>query len=94
MSQNEIETETTTTIETETMTQTQTQTKTKHRCHVCNKKVGLLGFECKCTPDAVFCSVHRYFYEHGCTLNVHEAYKDTLRKQNVVVKAAKLQTVL
>lgn len=65
----------------------------KNRCFVCHKRVGLLGFECKCTPGAVFCTIHRYFTEHGCTRNVQGEYKDLLRKQNQVVKAAKLAYV-
>jgi hemolysin activation/secretion protein len=33
------------------------------RCFSCNKKVGLLGFRCRC--DYVFCSMHRYVSDHS-----------------------------
>jgi len=65
----------------------------RNRCFVCNKKVGLLGFECKCNTNAVFCSTHRYFNEHGCTLNVKETYQELLKKQNQVVVAPKINQI-
>lgn len=38
--------------------------KDKKRCFTCNKKVGLLGIECKCT--FVFCNGHRMPENHQC----------------------------
>ncbi|CAO2585156.1 AN1-type zinc finger protein 6 [Lemmus lemmus] len=39
----------------------------KNRCFMCRKKVGLLGFECRC--GNVYCSVHRYSDVHSCSYN-------------------------
>ena len=39
----------------------------KSRCATCNKKVGLLGIECKC--QLVFCNMHRMPEDHQCTIN-------------------------
>lgn len=36
----------------------------KNRCDMCNKKVGLLGFPCRC--GGTFCGVHRYPEKHEC----------------------------
>lgn len=41
----------------------------KNRCIICNKKVGLLGFECKCSPNMKFCSEHRLPENHDCTFD-------------------------
>ena len=44
------------------------------RCEVCNKKVGLLGFVCKC--EHVFCEKHRLREQHSCpTLKVKDFVK-------------------
>lgn len=34
------------------------------RCVICQKKVGILGFECKCT--GTFCDKHRMMESHQC----------------------------
>jgi predicted nucleic acid binding AN1-type Zn finger protein len=34
------------------------------KCDQCRKKVGLLGFECKC--GKTLCATHRYPEAHGC----------------------------
>jgi predicted nucleic acid binding AN1-type Zn finger protein len=34
------------------------------RCAMCRKKVGALGFECKC--GNVFCVRHRILEDHAC----------------------------
>jgi predicted nucleic acid binding AN1-type Zn finger protein len=41
----------------------------KNRCIICNKKIGLLGFECKCSPNIKFCAEHRLPENHGCTFD-------------------------
>lgn len=38
--------------------------KDRKRCFQCNKKVGLLGTECKC--KFVFCNAHRLPEDHQC----------------------------
>jgi len=37
------------------------------KCWQCNKRVGLLGFKCKC--DYVFCSNHRLSHAHNCIVD-------------------------
>ncbi|XP_062075989.1 uncharacterized protein LOC133780130 [Humulus lupulus] len=37
----------------------------KNRCKDCNKKIGLIGFSCRC--GNVYCSRHRLPEEHACT---------------------------
>jgi len=34
------------------------------RCVICQKKVGILGFECKCS--GTFCEKHRMMESHQC----------------------------
>ena len=34
------------------------------RCAICQKKVGILGFECKC--QGTFCEKHRLIEAHQC----------------------------
>ena len=52
------------------------------KCFICNKKVGLLGFTCKCDKDKLYCSLHRYAEEHNCTFD----YKK--EKQEKIIKEA------
>jgi len=58
------------------------------RCWSCNKKVGLLGFKCKC--NYVFCSRHRYNDKHDCTYDYKGAARTVLLKENPVVIASKV----
>ena len=39
----------------------------KQHCKECSRKVGLLGFKCKC--EEIFCSRHRYAEEHHCPVD-------------------------
>jgi hypothetical protein len=55
----------------------------KKRCKVCNKKVGLLGFECKC--GHTFCSIHRMPEDHECCVDFKSEGKDKLRHDNPIV---------
>ncbi|CDJ38764.1 AN1-like Zinc finger domain-containing protein, putative [Eimeria tenella] len=59
------------------------------RCHKCNKKVGLLGFVCRC--GFAFCGEHRYADAHGCVFDYKAFEREQLRKQNNKVVADKLQ---
>ncbi|CAN1180548.1 Zinc finger A20 and AN1 domain-containing stress-associated protein 10 [Linum perenne] len=60
----------------------------KKKCGSCKKRVGLLGFKCRCAR--VFCGKHRYPEEHGCTFD-HVAFgKRILEKQNPVLETDKL----
>ena len=59
----------------------------KKRCFVCNKKVGLLGFKCKC--DGVFCALHRSENAHNCTFNFASMGNEVLAERLVVVGGKK-----
>ncbi|AEE83396.1 A20/AN1-like zinc finger family protein [Arabidopsis thaliana] len=54
----------------------------------CKKKVGLLGFHCRC--GHLFFASHRYPEEHSCPSDYKSAAIDVLAKQNPVVKGDKL----
>jgi hypothetical protein len=63
--------------------------KKKNRCKSCNKKVGLIGFECRCGD--VFCGMHRYPEEHSCKVNLKEIGRKLLDKQNPLCMGDKLE---
>ncbi|KAL7107256.1 hypothetical protein ACP275_06G042800 [Erythranthe tilingii] len=60
----------------------------KNRCESCRKKVGLLGFVCRC--GGTFCGAHRYPEAHPCRFNFKETGKITIEKENPVCKADKI----
>ncbi|XP_060202699.1 putative zinc finger A20 and AN1 domain-containing stress-associated protein 8 [Lycium barbarum] len=64
------------------------KTKTQ-RCMVCRKRVGLIGFSCKC--GEIFCRNHRYPEEHACTFNFKSIGRVILAKENPLCKADKLE---
>nr|1WG2_A Chain A, zinc finger (AN1-like) family protein [Arabidopsis thaliana] len=41
-----------------------------NRCFSCNKKVGVMGFKCKC--GSTFCGSHRYPEKHECSFDFKE----------------------
>ncbi|KAJ8512730.1 hypothetical protein OPV22_003164 [Ensete ventricosum] len=61
------------------------------RCSTCRKRVGLTGFTCRC--GNLFCSVHRYSDEHGCSFDYRSAAQTAIAKANPVVKAKKLDKI-
>jgi len=61
------------------------------RCWSCTKKVGLLGFKCRC--EYVFCSLHRYSDKHECGFDYKSMNKAALEKANPVVKGDKLTKI-
>ena len=60
----------------------------RKRCFGCNKKVGLLGIECKCSY--VFCNAHRLPENHECEFNHKQSGKDKLKKEVVKVYNGKI----
>ena len=58
------------------------------KCWSCQRKVGLLGFKCKCSY--VFCSKHRYADQHTCSFDYKTAAKEQIKKANPVVEGAKI----
>lgn len=61
------------------------------RCLVCAKKVGLTGFNCRCNPEAVFCSTHRLAEAHDCTFDYKSSQRQLLAERNPVVAGAKVE---
>lgn len=48
------------------------------KCFFCNKKIGLLGFECRC--EHLFCSKHRFPTDHNCLFDFKKRDKEILKK--------------
>ncbi|XP_028258488.1 AN1-type zinc finger protein 6 isoform X1 [Parambassis ranga] len=63
----------------------------KNRCFTCRKKVGLIGFDCRC--GNMFCSMHRYSDVHNCTFNYQAEAAEKIRKENPVIVAEKIQKI-
>ncbi|CAJ2631511.1 putative zinc finger A20 and AN1 domain-containing stress-associated protein 8 [Trifolium pratense] len=63
--------------------------KKKNRCKSCNKKVGLIGFKCRCGD--VFCGMHRYPEDHTCKVDLKEIGRQLLDKQNPLCMGDKLE---
>lgn len=62
---------------------TKVKIKNKKKCFTCNKKIGLLGFECKCKN--MFCSMHFNPETHNCNYDFKNEQKERLEKQLVKV---------
>ncbi|KAI3967606.1 hypothetical protein MKW92_003481 [Papaver armeniacum] len=59
-----------------------------NRCSGCRRKVGLTGFRCRCGD--MFCSEHRYSDRHDCSFDYKAAGRESIARQNPLVKAAKI----
>jgi predicted nucleic acid binding AN1-type Zn finger protein len=58
-------------------------------CFVCKKKLGLLGFKCKC-GDNQFCAQHRVPELHNCSFDFKQEQRERLAKQNPVITSDKI----
>ncbi|KAJ0609565.1 putative transcription regulator A20-like family [Helianthus annuus] len=65
--------------------------KPSNRCLTCNKKVGVMGFKCKCGD--VFCGSHRYPEKHDCEFDFKKTGRDAIAKANPVIKAEKVDRI-
>ncbi|VDO05153.1 unnamed protein product [Rodentolepis nana] len=64
----------------------------KHpRCLMCNKRVGLTGFTCRC--GGLFCTVHRYSDAHQCQFDYRESGQADIRKANPQVISSKINKI-
>jgi len=61
------------------------------KCWTCKKRVGLLGFKCKCSY--VYCSKHRYPDQHPCDFDFKAEGKKQIEKNNPVVKGTKITPI-
>jgi len=62
-----------------------------NRCSGCRRKVGLMGFRCRC--GEMFCSDHRYSDRHDCNYDYKAAGREAIARENPVVRAAKILKV-
>lgn len=63
----------------------------KNKCYHCNKKIGLLGFLCRCKFN--FCSSHRYPNEHNCFIDYKQLNKNILEKNMKKCIGDKIQKI-
>jgi hypothetical protein len=66
-------------------------TATKNRCESCRKKVGLLGFACRC--GGTYCGAHRHAGAHACEFDYMAAGREQLARQNPLVVASKIDKI-
>jgi hypothetical protein len=61
-----------------------------HRCFLCDKKFGLLGFDCECKHT--YCKLHRYAETHNCSAisDIKMAGKLKLAKNNPLIQGTSL----
>lgn len=69
----------------------QPRQQTVSRCLACRKRVGLLGFKCRCGD--LFCATHRYSDKHGCSYDYRAAGRAAIAEQNPIVKASKIEKI-
>lgn len=60
-----------------------------NRCSSCNKRVGLMGYKCRC--GSTFCASHRLPEKHVCSFDFKAAGREAMARANPVVKAEKLE---
>ena len=65
--------------------------KKKNRCWECKRKVGVLGYECKCSY--IFCAKHRLSFDHNCDYDFKSDVIKKLEKENPVVKKKKIDPI-
>lgn len=60
-----------------------------HACWICNKKVGYLGFKCKC--EYIFCGTHRHFSDHNCEFDYKSYDREKLKSKNNLGEEQKIK---
>ncbi|PRP81995.1 hypothetical protein PROFUN_10489 [Planoprotostelium fungivorum] len=61
------------------------------KCFQCRKRVGLLGFKCRC--NYIFCSGHRHATDHACDFDYKAMQKTKLEAANPQIVKAKLDKI-
>ncbi|PHT29542.1 hypothetical protein CQW23_30869 [Capsicum baccatum] len=61
------------------------------KCTACRKRVGLMGFSCKCGD--VFCTIHHYSEKHNCPFYYRNAGQNAIAKANPIIVAEKLNKI-
>jgi AN1-like Zinc finger len=59
-----------------------------NRCLVCNRKVGIPGFRCRC--GELFCAKHRYSDRHDCSFDYKSAGREEIARANPLIRASKI----
>lgn len=59
-----------------------------NRCLVCNRKVGIPGFRCRC--GELFCAKHRYSDMHDCSFDYKSAGREEIARANPLIRASKI----
>ncbi|VFQ92244.1 unnamed protein product [Cuscuta campestris] len=62
----------------------------KNRCRSCQRKVGVVGFDCRC--GYTFCGTHRYPETHDCTFDFKSKGRNAIAMANPVIKPDKIQS--
>ncbi|KAJ1380250.1 Zinc finger, AN1-type [Sesbania bispinosa] len=62
-----------------------------NRCASCRKRVGLMGFKCRC--GVTFCGAHRYPERHACSFDFKTVGREEIARANPVIRAEKLQRI-
>jgi len=65
----------------------------RNRCGICQKKLYVNSFPCKCDSTLVFCSTHRFPYAHNCTISNLSLHQQQIQRQNPVVKPDKFNRI-
>merc|ERR1712151_256953 len=60
-------------------------------CGVCRKKLGVMGFDCRC--GKLFCGNHRYSDKHECSYDYQASAQAQVAKENPLVAAIKLERI-
>ena len=63
----------------------------KIKCNKCNKKIGLIIFECKC--NGKYCSLHKYPEMHECSYDYKSEGIDELIKNNPKIIPNKITVI-
>ena len=62
----------------------------KKRCSFCNKKLGMIIYNCQCGGE--FCAKHRYTHTHNCSCKKEKISqsKEKIQKLNPKTESTKL----
>lgn len=60
-------------------------------CYLCNRKLGLIPFTCKCGNN--YCARHRHSFDHNCTFDYIGEAREKIRKENPPVVGTKINKI-
>lgn len=63
----------------------------KKRCVTCNKRLGIMYFECKC--GAITCSSHRDVVGHLCTYDYKKMERELLKERIEYQKTKQIEPI-